>query len=679
MNRTFTLLLVLFISVTLSAQKSTVAEPQMPETYSSRLKQDILKKLDRPEMFMEQFNIDNHVEGPKQKFGIKSGRPLTGAQDDGNAFPGLDEAQELKSAVAAKKRLDSIVSDLEIEVYEYDEDGNHTSTVVYSRDTIADPFVLDWKMEATFDEDGRNTMTAEYIWVDSLKTWIGDWKTETARDEDGRITMRSFYEWEESISETKSAEVGIWVIVEQWLAAYDAFGNETDFTVFILDYITRLWIGYYTQHYNFDANGNPISSTSSHIYNQTTDQFEDEYRMTNEYDANSNLTKWTEEKISETEVTKSESNTGAGEWVYTFKGENTYDANDNTLSQAWFMWDLLLNAWAGTTQFVYTYNEDDNRTSYAFLFWNADSSRWENWQIDIYSYDDGGNHVKTVSSNWDFLNEIWVEMTMSDYTFNSNGNRTSTDTYKKDLMSDEWMLSYMEIRTYNDKNSLTSSIESAWNEDSAKLIVQNKRLVTYDANGSMTSDAYYGLDFLTNILIGWWRVDYTRDDDGNVLTFTDFLWMVALNDWVPDSRLEYTYDYDFTGFDILAPFYMWAMITSYIEYEYQDPVLKSSEEWVRIDEFIYHYSDLEVGVSVDDLSGGELSIYPNPATEYIQVEGDLGAHATRILMYNVSGKIVMNQVLDNGGRIPVSHLSEGIYVIRLVQGDKVKTAKVMIE
>ncbi len=172
-------------------------------------------------------------------------------------------------------------------------------------------------------------------------------------------------------------------------------------------------------------------------------------------------------------------------------------------------------------------------------------------------------------------------------------------------------------------------------------------------------------------------MDYTRDTDGNVLTFTDFLWMVALNDWVPDSRLEYTYDYDFTGFDILAPFYMWAMITSYIEYDYQDPVLKSSEEWVRIDEFIYHYSDLEVGVNVYDISKGELSIYPNPATDYIQVVGDELNGGARIVMYNVSGRMVMNQVLHRGGRIPVSHLSEGIYVIRLVQGDKVKTAKVM--
>ena len=35
--------------------------------------------------------------------------------------------------------------------------------------------------------------------------------------------------------------------------------------------------------------------------------------------------------------------------------------------------------------------------------------------------------------------------------------------------------------------------------------------------------------------------------------------------------------------------------------------------------------------------------------------------------------------LDNGGRIPVSHLSEGMYIIRIVQGSKVRTGKVLIE
>ncbi len=41
---------------------------------------------------------------------------------------------------------------------------------------------------------------------------------------------------------------------------------------------------------------------------------------------------------------------------------------------------------------------------------------------------------------------------------------------------------------------------------------------------------------------------------------------------------------------------------------------------------------------------------------------------------------ILNQAMDNTGKISVSHLSEGIYqIIRLVQGGRVQTGKVMIE
>ncbi len=50
-------------------------------------------------------------------------------------------------------------------VFEYDEDGNITSSVYYKRDTITDPWMPDWKEETTFDENGRTSMTADYDWV----------------------------------------------------------------------------------------------------------------------------------------------------------------------------------------------------------------------------------------------------------------------------------------------------------------------------------------------------------------------------------------------------------------------------------------------------------------------------------------------------------------------------------
>ncbi len=153
-----------------------------------------------------------------------------------------------------------------------------------------------------------------------------------------------------------------------------------------------------------------------------------------------------------------------------------------------------------------------------------------------------------------------------------------------------------------------------------------------------------------------------------------------MNDWVGLSRYVYTYDYTFLYADLLLPFYIQHKILQYIAYAFTGAIpLKSDEDdWEQNDVFIYYYSDLAV-TGVSDISRGELSIYPNPATDFIQVEGDLDTDLTRIMMYNVSGKMVMNQVLDRGGRIPVSHLSKGIYVIRLTQGSKVKTAKVMIQ
>ena len=124
---------------------------------------------------------------------------------------------------------------------------------------------------------------------------------------------------------------------------------------------------------------------------------------------------------------------------------------------------------------------------------------------------------------------------------------------------------------------------------------------------------------------------------------------------------------------------MWQMILGYIEYAYlSGGTTKSSQDWVQTESFTYHYSDLEVS-GVEDLMRGKLSLYPNPASVYIQVEGELDTGLARIMMYSVTGQVVLNQVLDDGGRIHVGHLSEGIYVIRLVQGDKVKTGKVMIE
>jgi hypothetical protein len=128
--------------------------------------------------------------------------------------------------------------------------------------------------------------------------------------------------------------------------------------------------------------------------------------------------------------------------------------------------------------------------------------------------------------------------------------------------------------------------------------------------------------------------------------------------------------------DLVAPFYMRYKITRRIDYLYVNGALKS-DEWQVVGDYAYYYSDL--AVTVEDVAEGGLSFYPNPASDYIQVEPGPDTDAARILLYNVSGQLIMNRVLEDGGRIPVSHLSEGVYILRMVQGNTIKTGKVLIE
>jgi hypothetical protein len=236
-----------------------------------------------------------------------------------------------------------------------------------------------------------------------------------------------------------------------------------------------------------------------------------------------------------------------------------------------------------------------------------------------------------------------------------------------------------EENTYNDRGILTSRKRSEWNPDSNKYILMFRWEQTYDENGWVLTSVTYFWDYQRNRLYGSSRTETTYDEYGNTPSVTTYAWDTTKNDWIGQQRLVYTFDYAYEADELFEPFGMRRhKITNLTEYAYEGVAELKSDEWIKFDEFIYHYSDLAVS-GVADLSWGELSIFPNPATDYIQVEGDLGTDVARVFIYNVSGRIVMNQVLDNGGRIPVSHLSEGIYVIRLVQGDKVKTAKVMIE
>jgi len=96
----------------------------------------------------------------------------------------------------------------------------------------------------------------------------------------------------------------------------------------------------------------------------------------------------------------------------------------------------------------------------------------------------------------------------------------------------------------------------------------------------------------------------------------------------------------------------------------------------------YEYSEIRA-VEVDvDVNLGEVSVYPNPASEFITVSLEKTPIRGVILLINGMGQAVISQALEEGSTtytLQVDHLPKGIYWIRIGGDTPEFTSKVVIQ
>ena len=101
----------------------------------------------------------------------------------------------------------------------------------------------------------------------------------------------------------------------------------------------------------------------------------------------------------------------------------------------------------------------------------------------------------------------------------------------------------------------------------------------------------------------------------------------------------------------------------------RDPNLENNTYCITVSD----EADPTIGISENN---SNLNVYPNPACNVINVNNAAGA---QISIYNIAGQEVMAIEAANANEsINVSNLSEGVYVVRVVNGTEVATSKVSI-
>lgn len=75
-----------------------------------------------------------------------------------------------------------------------------------------------------------------------------------------------------------------------------------------------------------------------------------------------------------------------------------------------------------------------------------------------------------------------------------------------------------------------------------------------------------------------------------------------------------------------------------------------------------------------------IQIFPNPASSFIQINSELPDFFERVLLMDLNGKIVFDQLVDPTQKIDLTNFSDGIYFITLLKENKIiHTEKIEIQ
>jgi hypothetical protein len=84
---------------------------------------------------------------------------------------------------------------------------------------------------------------------------------------------------------------------------------------------------------------------------------------------------------------------------------------------------------------------------------------------------------------------------------------------------------------------------------------------------------------------------------------------------------------------------------------------------------------VEAGTTgIDDVENAQVAVYPNPANNMVMVEAE---NVNLVQVMDINGRVVLSS--ERAGRLDVSGLAAGVYVVRVVCADGVSTTKIVKE
>lgn len=283
--------------------------------------------------------------------------------------------------------------------------------------------------------------------------------------------------------------------------------------------------------------------------------------------------------------------------------------------------------------------------------WNTSTSNWkaDAHSKNLFTYDSNGNITLEISYDWDENTSTWVDYSKVEYAYDSNGNQILEAYFDWDTNTNTWVGSYRHEYTY-DANGNNTFIKY-YNWEAGSWAYFSKQEISYDTNGNEILAITYGWSSETSTWNNNEKLEYTYDTNGD-RTLRIQSNALYSESWGLTSKSEYAYDANRNL--SLEAHYEW-------DSEGNSGWFGGGEDWTTKTEYIYSLHQLTAINNIEFET--ELCIFPNPTSEYINVENK-NEEITSIAIYTMQGRIVLKQTGNSrNAQINVSSLAKGSYIV----------------
>ena len=398
-------------------------------------------------------------------------------------------------------------------------------------------------------------------------------------------------------------------------------------------------------------------------------------------DAYSTVTKF----ILETEITQNWDN-ASSQMLNDWKTTYTYDDYGKMTNYIVNNWND--SQWKNEAKTEFNYDSDRHLIQTKDYYW-SDTQQWIANQKIEYTYDSNGNLSQEIHYNWNLHN--WEQYNKGEYIYDTDERRIKDIYYSWD--SGHWIISMeIEYNYNNDKLIQKVLLINFW--DNYKMDY------SYDTIGNLTQTISY---VSSNPWAIMGKTEYTYDEYGNPSQSIYYGWNETLSQWYNSEKVEYSYNNSCSSSDLVLPYFydneeysivylhqmlpqnmfyigldvkirdmfFRHMMTNSLEYDWNSDL----STWELTQTYDYSYSESEI-LSISNVTPEQIKIYPNPVTEYLNIQLTNELRLESIKLFNALGQLIKD---SSKSSIDVSNLNKGLYYARIETNKGKATKKVIIK